>query len=436
MRVYFRGRWYCSGFQSEQEGDIPALTADSVSEATATRSGAPAPPTQADVGIVGLDLSPGVLGEPLIVDGVFEGTVTEAAGGRADGEPLLLHAEVLPRDVEPWPPASWIVDANTFPGALDGAQGRRYPAVFGRPGAEGTPALPLVQLTRSAGVLAGNKLLVGGGALSPGTVTVHNTTKRTSWTATLQTGTDGLGQTYTYVLPTAVGDGVLDEGDALFAAFDGTGGGLPDPASGGPLRSLSSVLRWAGRMAGRQVVVLDAGASIAVDTYLTEPCDPWEWALSELLPVSPVWVSQSGSMVRVGGVDLGTLEEGTHLHRTGALQISGLPARRTLLSWAPSEADGGARLLVQQVPTVSPVRAVSVTVPWCYDQATAGILARGYQEGRVARGSYILAPWASVPAPGSTLTLVDPRLPGPARAVVEGVQVSGVAAVLRIRARV
>jgi len=125
-------------------------------------------------------------------------------------------------------------------------------------------------------------------------------------TMPIQKGVDKLGNAFSYITctDTSIGSGTLssawalyfNKGDEFFIKWcnvDGTlsAGGLKNPYGGGLLTGAGDIIRWAADISGQlldssSIPVFDAFNSLTIDTYLNEPINLWEWALTKIIPLT------------------------------------------------------------------------------------------------------------------------------------------------------
>jgi hypothetical protein len=265
---------------------------------------------------------------------LLSGTVaSEPAYGPA-GSPIRLQISTI-APVGSFPPASWSVDSETFPGPTHdpAIRGRTYPTVIGEPGtwigyilggfpvlhAPATPAY-LVYLDAStveanswapAPATAWHYLICSGaGELAARYVQLYDLTAQVSNPMPTYRARDGLGQTIWVcrLLGGAVSPTLGHEYAAAWPDPCGTashrGGGLAGrrpPAlddhgdlDARPMIGAGEVLRWALSLTSLPVDWARLGAvqrhldRYRVGGYWDEGCDPWAWVRDNLLPLLPI----------------------------------------------------------------------------------------------------------------------------------------------------
>lgn len=170
--------------------------------------------------------------------------------------------------------------------------GKHYPIPFGRPGM-GQPGSPAIRFRDSG---ANWWHLIAGGPVAASSVTVIDG-QDTSTSFSVNDGTDGLSQPYSYVVASSTEAGHAAEGaDKLFVTWP-EAGAMPDPFDGGIWNKATSLLRWMAQLSRNQY---DLGSIVSnadvldrykLDGYWNAQGAPAEFIEDELLPILPLSMS-------------------------------------------------------------------------------------------------------------------------------------------------
>lgn len=297
---------------------------------------------------------------------VLAGRVTEPVYG-PPGVALAFALEAFAdTSTTTLPEPSAVVDLATWVGLGDSAaQGKHYPIPIGKPGGHVGDSAGALTFTRgspalwvSGRLLGSNYILVAGAPVEAASVYLWNNTDTTkSFSASVVRAADGRGRVVSVVTwPDAAHK--PSEGDDLWVGWDPTGGGgITNPYGVGCLEGAGDVIRWVLDQSGRQwdranASDLQSLNAIRIATYISEPVDPWEWLVSEVLPLLPVSVIRVAEGIRVvpwryraGARDaVLALEAGRNCERaSNAVSVWPSPANRITIQFA-SRGDTGSTL--------------------------------------------------------------------------------------------
>lgn len=255
---------------------------------------------------------------------LIEGLATSVQVGSNGGSISLAVRESPGDDTGQMLNEGSVVSANTFP-RTDAGRGTAYvganerinedilgaylPVVIGEPGNGATveiagnvndspvnawPGL-YVEITDSNVTTTDHVIAVAQHPMAASTVNVVNITEGKSWTGTVQTGIDKLGQAFSFVNPPSNSDIPTQDATELWCRAIAGSGGILDPFGVGALRRVDHVIRWALskttiRIDQRQIGRLEALRGYKIDGYINEPVGAWEWLSREILPLLPVSV--------------------------------------------------------------------------------------------------------------------------------------------------
>lgn len=251
---------------------------------------------------------------------VLDGRMQDPAYG-PKGDPFSFAISEDPgEDKALVPPVSWVVaEGVTFidSGVLGPDPtivGATYPLVIGAPGqsariggtsntftddAPGTPALQVIRDGSAVSTtLTDYRILIcAGETCEASQVRIVNLTDvtKTFDATTIVSATDGLNQRYWYVNPTA--GNIPAEGDEIYTIWNpANGGGIRNPFGTGTLRGAGDVIRWA--LAESDVRIdtsahgeLDILNNIKIDTHINGSISPYDWLMSQVVPILPVTVT-------------------------------------------------------------------------------------------------------------------------------------------------
>ena len=204
---------------------------------------------------------------------------------------------------EVWPPAAAVVDTVTWPAAAEGAYGKRYPYVLGKPGAytadDGTSAnadaTPAYVVFTGGGGTTASTVLVCGTAVVASTVTLHNATDGTTLSGTVASATDGRGLAVSVVDVSGTGWASTDE---IFVQ-DWGGGGIKSARATTCMETWGEVAEYLlrQRIGTTQAAARIDSASwraagdvadrVKIAGYFDETADPWAIYNSHLRQLMP-----------------------------------------------------------------------------------------------------------------------------------------------------
>lgn len=173
----------------------------------------------------------------------------------------------------------------TASGISDKALGKSYPVIIGTPG-DGDYTTPAYLVTSANLLIAGHEVLAS-------TVSIIDDEGNTATGLTVNTTTDALGRTYSYVT-FLVTPWSADR--TYYVAWD-DGGGMADPASASvPLRAAGDVITWLLSTyapglrfdLAAQTAVAPLLAGYLLDFAIVSPVDPVAFVRSTIAPVLPL----------------------------------------------------------------------------------------------------------------------------------------------------
>ena len=252
----------------------------------------------------------------------------------APTEPLTLSIErsyakeafILPDPQAVIDDVTWPDDHGHTPG--DGfamatkAEGVGYPVIFGCPGHNPERGLPLAAVPvvspsfkeTSGTTVDTSKMLIADRRIHATNVKLWNVSISESDTRAVQTTTDALGRTISYVdfqsstlsaanETHALWIGFQDEFEGLATVF---GGGIMNDEQTAPIRGAGDVIEWVllnltaldvdvGRMAASKSFL----NAFKVDSYINARVNAWEWLEREVFRFLPVMVRESSEGVYV-----------------------------------------------------------------------------------------------------------------------------------------
>jgi hypothetical protein len=357
---------------------------------------------------------------------VLRGFVSQPIYGD-DDQPVSFTVKGAEEDVDRvLPEASKVVSLETWPTATREVLGRSYPLPWGQPGnyrdAAGTlksvPATPalIVESTFSdtdgdtvADTNLADTLLIADGRVAATQVVIWYQSEGTSggWarvTCNVTTTTDGLDQVVSTVDVTGLSD--TARASAEYAVEWLLGGGITAD-DGTTMDGAGAVALWWLR---RCSVIEDYAGSVEAAAYLDafgceghadEPTSPNDWVGDHLVGKLPAYIGAGANGSRLVPIRwraqerdaVAVLVEGQQgVHRTGRVDtVSDGRATEVRVRWARDILSGEYRIttvhtpdprgraferaIASHVARVAPVRTVVVDLPYCWDAATAQLVA-------------------------------------------------------------
>lgn len=266
---------------------------------------------------------------------LMDGTFADPEYG-ADGEPINVSIQAPPfEDGGLVPPASQVIDADTWPLAADNAEGLAYPFVFGEDESDGPFKSPAYVVDTTLGA---EVIIVAGHAVDAANVTVGCSSDTTGTNLGVSQGKDGRGQVVSIV---TIGGSALvfTTDDDFWVRWGVDGGGAFAPMSDGPLTGAGDVIEHMLRLStlkydqGRVAAAKQYLNTYKVGGYISEGVSPWEWITSNLSPILPMSICVGSQGVYVvpwrydalarDAVDHLDVDADPHVERDGNVEYEG-----------------------------------------------------------------------------------------------------------------